>query len=84
MRIRLIVAQYKEMYEGELMPNIVDAWDEYALEDNGVGYDEALAKHKAREGADYEWVRELDVTVPDDVIDSLAAVPMVSTIWKQA
>lgn len=68
MKIRLIIAQYKERYPGEYMPNVVDAWDEYVLEDNWEGYQESLAKHKAREDSDYEAVRELIVTVPDEAI----------------
>jgi hypothetical protein len=83
MRIRLIVAQYKCHYPGEFMPNVVDAWDEYVLEDNDRGYQEALAKHEAMVPNGYEWVRELDVTVPDDVIEGLADVPQLTTLWKQ-
>jgi hypothetical protein len=79
MQIRLIIAQYKQSYPGEYMPNVVDAWDEYVLEDNWQGYEEALAKHKAGEGTDYEpnGVKELIVTVPDDVITGLFDIPVV-------
>jgi hypothetical protein len=81
--IRLIFAQWKCSYPGELMPNVVDSWDEYLMEDNHDGFAESLARHEARVGTDYEWVRCLDVQVPFDIIESLADVPILSTLWKQ-
>lgn len=83
MRIRLIVAQYKQRYEGQYMPNVMDAWDEYVLDENGEGYQEKLQKYQAMVPNELEWVRELDVTVPDDVITSLADVPELPTLWRQ-
>lgn len=81
-RIRLIVVQYAQHYEGQLMPNVVDAWDEYSLEENGEGYEKSLAAQQARVGTDYEWVRELDVTVPANVVENLAFVPNVAGTIK--
>lgn len=71
MNIRLIIAQYPQSYPGQLMPSVVDAWDEFALEDNWAGYKEALAKHKAGVPRDYTAVRELVVHVPDEAVTSL-------------
>lgn len=81
-RIRLIIAQWKCSYPGELMPNVVDAWDDYVLQDNWDGYEEALKSHRDRVGTDYEWVRELDVQVPESVVSALAFVPSVAATWK--
>lgn len=74
MKIRLIVVQYPQRYEGELMPNIVDAWDEYVLEDNYVGFEEALQRHQAMAGPStdsnraYDAVSVLDVEIPDKAV----------------
>lgn len=83
MEIRLIIAQYPQQYDGQYMPNVVDAWDEYAMDGNEEGYAEALAKHQAKLGIDYEAVRELTVTVPDQVVTDLFVVPELPTLWKQ-
>lgn len=71
--IHLIVAQYKQSRPGEFMPTVVDAWDEYTFEINEEGYQESLAKHRAKEGTDYETmgVRELQVVLPQSAITNL-------------
>ena len=48
MRIHLIVAQYPQQYDGQYMPNVVDAWDEFVLEDNYEGFVDSLNEHKKR------------------------------------
>lgn len=82
--VTLVIAQYTQRYAGEYAPNVVDAWDEYVIADNNEGFNESLAKHEARVGKDYEWVRTLVVTIPQDVVFSLADPPTVRTTWKQA
>jgi hypothetical protein len=71
--VRLIIAQYKQSYPHELMPNVVDAWDEYTMDSNPEGYQEALDKHRAKEGDDYEYggVRELIVELPQSAVTKL-------------
>lgn len=71
MQIRLIIAQHKCDYPGQFMPNVVDAWDEYTLEDNWQGYEEALRKYTDLVGTAYESVRELIVTIPDRSVTDL-------------
>ena len=71
--IRLIIAQYKQGYPGQYMPNVMEAWDEYVLEDNQSGYEEKLKEHRDRIGKDYEDVKELIVVVPQDTILDLFA-----------
>jgi hypothetical protein len=76
MRINLIIAQYAQSYDGQYMPNVIDAWDEFTLEDNQEGYNEALAKAQQRVlDGDYEAVRELAVIVPDEAVTGLFKTP---------
>ena len=75
MEIRLIIVQYKQRYEGELMPNVVDAWDEYAMDENWSGYKDSLDKHQDMVGDEYEGVREITMIVPDEVITDLFKKP---------
>lgn len=74
MKVRLIIAQYPVRYAGELAPNVVDAWDEYTLEDNYEGYEQSLRSHEAMVGKEYEAVVVLNVNVPDAAIDALFQV----------
>lgn len=85
MRVRLIFGQYQQRYDGELMPNVLDAWDEYVLDDNPIGYQEALAKFEAMVPSELEWVRELDIHVPDAAITALAvpSVPWIDVVAKR-
>jgi hypothetical protein len=84
-KLHLIVAQYKQAYGGQYMPNVVDCWDEYALEDNYEGYQEALTRHHAKEGTDYEimGVRELTVEIPESAITGLFKVAVVKGQAKE-
>lgn len=83
MRLHMIVAQYKESYPGELMPNVVDVWDEFVMDDNPDGYRKELKRHEALVGTEYSGVRELVVTLPDEVVTDLFAVPELPTLWRQ-
>jgi len=75
MKARLIVVQHKQSYPGEYRPNVVDVWDEFALENNWIDYEYKLQAYKADVPRQYEWVNIIDVDIPDDIIDSLAPKP---------
>lgn len=75
MDIRLIIAQYPQNYPGESMPNVVDAWDEYTLDDNYEGYEAALKHHQDQVGTTYEAVRVAVIQVPDQAILDLFEPP---------
>lgn len=78
MRIRLIVGQYPQSYDGQLMPNVLDAWDEFVLEDNYEGFAEKLAEYESWvTKGDLEAVRVLDVIVPDIAVTGLFDIPQV-------
>ena len=71
MKINLIIVEggAKEM------PFVVDAWDEYSMEENDTGFDEALKEAQATHVD--RAVRVLTVEVPDDVVNNLFKVPVV-------
>ncbi len=78
MRVRMIIGQYPVRYEGELMPNVLAAWDEYAMDDNHEGYQEELAKFQGWvQSGDLAAVREMDILVPDDSVLGLFEIPTV-------
>jgi hypothetical protein len=75
MDIHLIIVQYKGCPIPQYMPNVVDAWDEYTLEDNWRGFEEALAKAKANDA--YEEVKTAIVSIPANDILSLFDTPRI-------
>jgi hypothetical protein len=57
------------------MPNVVDAWDEFTMEENPQGYYEALKKARKEHGVDA--VRELQIELPQSAILDLYQTPHV-------
>lgn len=79
MRIRLIIGQYPQQYDGQLMPNVLDAWDEFVLDDNQEGFDKKLAEYESWVlKGDLEAVRVLDVTIPDFAVTTLFDIPNIA------
>lgn len=79
MRIRLIIGQYPQQYDGQLMPSVLEAWDEFTLEDNQQGFNEKLAEYESWVAkGDLEAVRLLDVTIPDFAITTLFDIPTIA------
>jgi hypothetical protein len=72
--VRLIVAEHAD---GETWTQIEDVWDEYVMEENGEGYQEAVAKAFAKVGQGVNWVKVEDIFIPNAVIDNALAP------WKQ-
>jgi hypothetical protein len=83
MRITLIIGQYKQNYPGQLMPNVLDAWDEFAMDENNEGFQESLKKFEGWVPKELDAVRTLDVIIPDDVVLDLFVTPIRPTLWKQ-
>jgi hypothetical protein len=42
MKLYVIFGQRHESYEGEFAPEVIDCWDEYAVDGNYEGYEEQL------------------------------------------
>jgi hypothetical protein len=78
MIVKLIVGQYPQDYAGQYMPNVLDAWDEFVLEDNYEGFEQSLAKHeKMVQDGDLEAVRVLNIFIPDNALTKLFEPPTV-------
>jgi hypothetical protein len=73
MKIQLIIGQNAQTYPGEYMPNVVDAWDEYACDGNWEGYQDALKRQQKNFGA--ENVREIMIEIPDRELTGLWDIP---------
>lgn len=80
MEIRLIVGQYKQGYPGELMPNVLAAWDEYVLEDNYEGFDRELTGYREQVGTDFESVAVVRIDVPDHSIAKALMPPVIKVL----
>jgi hypothetical protein len=66
MRIRLIVV----WYDGQDVPEVAHAWDDYTYDENPEGFEETLAKAKKDVGEKGE-VRVGIVRVPNDWLEGL-------------
>lgn len=72
MKIYLIVAKYHDTYADATMPSVVDAWDEYTMDDNPEGYPESLRQHLDQVGrGGYAGVNELTIEIPDEAVRKL-------------
>lgn len=46
MKLHVIFGQREERYEGQYAPESLDCWDEYSVEENPDGFEEAIKKHR--------------------------------------
>lgn len=63
-------------YEGEYAPEVLDAWDEYSLQENPRGYAERLKEFKSR--SDFARVEEAIVEIDHEVVGRLFALPRIA------
>lgn len=84
MDIHLIIAQYRGCSIPQYMPNVIEAWDEYMLDDNYEGWKAALDAAQAKVGDDYEAVRVMIVEVPDQAVVNLFEPPRIRMVPKAA
>ena len=68
--LRLIVG---EINDGETWTTVIDAWDTYVLEENGEGFQKILEEAVAKVGSYYNWVKIVDLYLPEKVIDQALA-----------
>ena len=68
--VRLIVG---EVSDGETWRTIVDSWDAYVLEENGEGFQQKLEQEKAKVGSYYNWLKVVDLYLPEAAIDDALA-----------
>jgi hypothetical protein len=76
--VRILWGQRKVNYPGEYAPELMIAWDEYCLDSNWDGWEEDKARAIREWGDDLVESREMVVTISDDAIDALFAVPVVT------
>lgn len=74
MKIRLIIGQRICRYDGEYAPEVLDCWDEGALEENHDGFSEVLAKYER--DPSFGAVRLLDIIVADEAVDAIFEIPV--------
>lgn len=80
MKIYTLWAQRTENYEGEYAPELLVAWDECCMDENGEGYTEAVKKAIEDNGGlgpgkGLSAVREIILKVPNSAIEAAFAVP---------
>lgn len=70
MKLHILFGQRKERYEGEHAPEALVCWDEYSVEENGEGFDEACVAARKSNGGEEAFAafRVIDVTVDGDKI----------------
>jgi hypothetical protein len=68
MDIHILFIQRKESYEGEYAPEALVVWDEFAMEENPEGFDEACAKELKAHGDQVQAHRVFRFHVDGDVI----------------
>lgn len=74
MIINLIVCQ--EVSKTDTTRWVTEAWDEYTIDENYRGWEEALKKAEKVHGEGN--VRVIQVVVPDDTLDRPFAIPQVN------
>lgn len=59
--------------EPEASPELLEAWDEYSLDANWEGWEEACEKALAAVGSDVDHVRYIDLHVPTRQVNAAFA-----------
>lgn len=82
MKIYTLWAQRTEHHPGEYAPELLVAWDEYCMDENGEGYDEEVKAAIERNGGlgpgkGLAAVREITIEVPDGAIEKAFATPVI-------
>lgn len=80
MKIHTLWAQRTETYDGEYAPELLIAWDEGCMDENGEGYDAEVKDTIERSGGlgpgkGLSAVREIIIEVSGEAIDKAFARP---------
>lgn len=76
--VHLLLVQWPQRYPGEISPEVVDAVDEYVLEDNDEAWTQMVDKARQRFGDEVTFGR-LIVTVYRSAIDAAVNPPLPQT-----
>ena len=74
-----LFGQRKETYHGEYGPEVLVCWDEFCVDENPEGWDEAVAEAEAKYAKEFISFRVIKVQVDGDMIrDILVKTPTVA------
>lgn len=68
MKVYLLLAHYKESYDGQYQPNVMAACDEYIMDENPAHWVEEVANQKALVGNEAAAWAEIAVEVDSDAM----------------
>jgi len=71
MKIHVLFGVRKEAYEGQYGTEVRLAWDEYCIEENPEGWDEAVEKERQAIGDDMQAMRVVVLDVNENEIRKL-------------
>ena len=71
MKLYVLFGQRKESYDGEHAPELLLAWDEYSVEENGEGWERELEEMKKVHGASMTAMRVINIEVDQGRIRAL-------------
>lgn len=71
MDLYILFGQRKEAYEGEFGPEALLCWEEFSVDENPSGWDEALAETRKKYEADMAAMRVMKIRVDQDKIRKL-------------
>ncbi len=78
MKLYILFGQRPCRYEDEYAPEALIVWDEFAVDENPGGYEEALDKERAKYASEMTAMRVIAVEVDGDKISKLLnATPVV-------
>jgi hypothetical protein len=82
--IRMLWGKRPEAYPGEYAPELMLAWDEYCLDDNEAGYQEAKAAAIKSWGSDFVQGQEIVISIPDDALNRAFEFPrIVAAVYER-
>lgn len=68
MRLHVLFGQRIESHEGEYGPEVLACWDEFSVDENPDGFNDACDKARADYGRDMAAMRIIEVEVDQDKI----------------
>lgn len=76
MKLHVIFGQRIGRYEGQYAPEVIDCWDEYMVDENPEGFQQAIHNAQAKVPNDrivdeFSCVRVIDIKIDGDKIERL-------------
>lgn len=71
MKLFVLFGQRKQRYDGEFGPEALVCWDEFCVDENPGGFEEACACHIAARGGEFSSTRVIEIRVDGDKIAKL-------------